>query len=153
MRAIRVALAEDDKAFRDALVDVLEVDPRFRVVAARSTGIGIAEMVSELRPELVLLDVRMAAGGAAAARAVRGAGAGSGRAPVVVAISADSSRAAVVAMLREGATGYLVKGRIGSDLTDLLARCAAGETVLAVPCAEDAVREVERTTTAVSTAS
>jgi DNA-binding NarL/FixJ family response regulator len=143
VRAIRVALADDDKAFRDALVDVLEVDPRFRVVGAHSTGVGVAGMVADLRPDLVLLDVRMSSGGAQAARAVRAAGQSSGRVPVVVALSADSTRSTVVTMLREGATGYLLKGSIGSGLPDLLARCAAGETVLRVPGAAEALRAVE----------
>ena len=50
-------------------------------------------------------------------------------------------------MLRAGVVGYLVKGRIGAALPDVLARCAAGEVVLAVPCGAEALHELTRTGT------
>ena len=95
---------------------------------------------------MVLLDVRMPGGGAEAARALRatastnGGGAG---APAVVAVSAHTGTATVVAMLQAGAVGYLAKGRL-ADLPDLVARCAAGEVVLAVPSAADALDQLVR---------
>ena len=44
-------------------------------------------------------------------------------------------------MLRAGVSGYLAKGSLGR-LPDLVARCADGEVVLAVPGGVDALREV-----------
>ncbi len=145
MRVIRVVVADDDAAFRGALVDVLDADRRFQVVAATCTGEGVVEVAACSRADVVLVDVRMVDGGPAAARAIRQAledGRLSGVA--VVAISAQAPVHTVVAMLREGAVGYLVKGRIGSELPDLLARCAVGEVVLAVPGAAEALRELCR---------
>ena len=101
-----------------------------------------------LRPDIVLVDVRMPGGGEAAARAVltlpdRPAdGAGSRTAPpVVIAVSGHTGTAVVAAMLRAGVSGYLAKGSLG-HLPDLVARCADGEVVLAVPGAVEALREV-----------
>ncbi len=145
MRVIRVVVADDDAAFRDALVDVVDADARFQVVASASTGEDIVGLVSGARADLVLLDVRMPGGGAIAARAIREAVESSDlRAPAVVALSAQSAVHTVVAMVREGAVGYLVKGRLGSALPDLLFRCAAGEVVLAVPSGGDALRQLSR---------
>ena len=145
MRVIRVVVAEDDPAFRGALVDVLEADARFQVARATSSGEDIVEVVRAVGADLVVLDVRMADGGPTAARALREA-AEQGLLPgvFVVALSAQAAVHTVVAMLREGAVGYLVKGRIGSELPDLLARCAAGEVVLAVPSGAEALRQLSR---------
>ena len=143
MRVIRTLVADDDAAFRRALVDVLRADPRFLVAKAVPSGDGIVEVVRRAGADVVLLDVRMPDGGAVAARAIREAVVdGSIRSVVVVALSAQASTQAVVSMLREGALGYLVKGRIGSELPDLVSRCAAGEGVLAVPNAESALRQL-----------
>jgi DNA-binding NarL/FixJ family response regulator len=140
-----VVVADDDAAFRGALVDVLETDKRFQVAAATPSGEDIVEVVDGADADVALIDVRMVDGGPTAARAIREATEeGRLRGVLVVAISAQAPVHTVVAMLREGAVGYLVKGRIGSELPDLLARCAAGEVVLAVPSAAEALRQFSR---------
>lgn len=145
MRVIRVVVADDDAAFRGALVDVLDADRRFQVTAAMATGEQIVEVVAQAGADVALVDVRMIDGGPAAARAIREAiEDGRLHGVAVVAISAQAPVHTVVAMLREGAVGYLVKGRIGSELPDLLARCATGEVVLAVPGAAEALRQLTR---------
>ncbi len=143
MRVIRVAVADDDAAFRTALVDVLDADPRFHVVGASADGVDLVQLVTQSRPDLVVLDVRMPGGGPQAAREVRVAGlqwetAG----PVVAALTAQTAVVTVVAMLREGVAAYLVKGRVGSDLHDLLVRAMDGEVVLAAPTGAQALRVV-----------
>jgi DNA-binding NarL/FixJ family response regulator len=143
MRVIRVAVADDDPDFRGALVDVLNADPRFTVVGAAATGNELVEIARDHRPDLVVLDVRMPDGGPAAARALREASAEwDFPVPVVVALTAQSAVSTVMAMLREGARGYLAKGRVDLDLPDLLARSAAGEVVLAVPGAAEALKQL-----------
>jgi DNA-binding NarL/FixJ family response regulator len=139
MRLIRVVVADDDAAFREALVDVLGADPRFTVVEALSTGVGIGAVVERSRPDLVILDVRMPGGGAIAARHVRRIRV---KPPAVVALSTQTSTHTVVEVLLAGAVGYLVKGRVGAQLPDLLARCAAGEVVLAVPTGAEVLRQL-----------
>ena len=137
-RVISVAVADDDPGFTEALVDVLEADPRFRVVGTAATGEDLVDLVAQADPDVVLLDVQMPRGGAAAARALTR----TGRGPVVVALSAQTGATHVLAMLRAGAQGYLAKGRVGHDLPDLVARCARGDVVLAVPGAAEAMRQL-----------
>jgi DNA-binding NarL/FixJ family response regulator len=143
MGVIRVALADDDPAFRAALIEVLEADPRFTVVGAADNGTDLVRLATQTRPDLVVLDVRMPGGGPLAARALREAAADwETPVPVVAALTAQSAVATVVAMLREGVGAYLVKGRVGSDLPDLLVRSAEGEVVLAVPTGAQALRHL-----------
>lgn len=148
---IRVLLADDDGDFRSALREWLELDARFVVVAESDTGVGLAELVSRTGTDLVVLDVRMPGGGPAAvaslslgdSSAAHGEMPG-GRSPVVVGLSAHTSAATVAAMVAAGASGFLAKGIDAGSLSDLLARCAAGEVVLAVPTGAEALRQLVR---------
>jgi DNA-binding NarL/FixJ family response regulator len=143
-----VLIADDEQILREALRDVLDADPRFEVVGLASAADELGPLAARLRPDIVLVDVRMPGGGEAAVRAVLTLPApdadGVGwRAtpPVVIAVSGHTGAAVVAGMLRAGVSGYLTKGRLG-HLPDLVARCADGEVVLAVPGAADALREV-----------
>jgi DNA-binding NarL/FixJ family response regulator len=84
----------------------------------------------------VVLDVRMPAGGAAAARTLRDVV----PAPIVVAVSASNDVATVAEMFRAGATGFLVKGQLGTTFADDLVRCARGQVMIAVPQAAQVLR-------------
>lgn len=139
---IRVIIADDDDAVRSALVDVLAADSRFEVAGSTAHVIGLPALVASTRPDLVLLDVRMPSGGPDAVALVRAAAFPvGGTSPAVVAISADTGTATVAAMVRAGVVGYLAKGQDGGSVPDLLARCAGGEVVLAVPSGADALRD------------
>ena len=146
MAALRVIVADDDARVRGVLHAVLDDDDRFTVVALASSGGQLLALAEALRPDVVLMDVRMPGGGAPAARALLSLPPPVGTTarhapPVVVAVSAHTGASVVVSMLRAGVSGYLAKGRLAA-LPDLLARCADGEVVLAVPSGADALRQV-----------
>lgn len=138
MSGIRVVIADDDDGVRAALHDVLDADDRFLVVGTAADGDDLARTVEAARPDVVLLDVRMPGGGEAAARSLTGIPGG----PVVVAVSASTEIGTVVSMLRAGATGYLAKGKLGAMLPEMVARCAEGQVMLAVPNAATALRSL-----------
>ncbi len=142
MRAIRVALADDDTSVREALTHVLGMDPRFTVVGAVAHGEDLAALVVETRPDVVLIDVRMPQGGPAAAKAVRELTHDWSPAPVIVALTAQSDAATVLSMLHAGGAGFLMKGNVGADLPDFVARAAAGEVILAVPSGAEALKRL-----------
>lgn len=137
MDLIRVVVADDDDVMRHALTDLLHTDPRFEVVGHADTGPTLLEVVALTRPHVVLVDVRMPGGGVEAARAMA-----SGPPVIVVAVTADASVATVLGMLQSGVRGYLVKGRIGTTLPDLVARCVDGEIVLATPTGGEVMRQL-----------
>jgi DNA-binding NarL/FixJ family response regulator len=126
---IRVIIADDDDVVRAALVDSLQGHPRFEVLAAVSSGSDLVEKSMWLRPDVALVDVQMPGGGEQAIRALMQ----QSSCPVVIAISATVSVGTIMPILRAGATGYLAKGNLGESLPDLVARCAGGQAMLAVP--------------------
>ena len=137
MTTIRVVVADDDQTMRRAIVDVLDAHGGFSVVADVATGADLPDLVTENHAQLVVLDVRMPSGGAAAARALRE------RAPhtVVVAVSASNDVHTVAAMFRSGATGFLAKGHLGTTFADDLVRNIAA-TVCTSLLAETATTTV-----------
>lgn len=135
---VRVAVADDDAGFRDALVELLEADSRFEVVGTTGDGEELLELHERTRADVVLLDVRMPAGGAVAARAL----AASATPPLVVAVSAETSPHVVLELLRAGAVGYLAKGRLGGDLGEFLARVVDGEVLIGTPTAGHVLRQL-----------
>lgn len=139
MTPVRVAVADDDPMIRSAISEVLRADPRFTVVGTAATGRALVDLLREQDVDVVLLDVRMPGGGPEGVAAVLD----TTRAPVpaVVAVSAHTGPSTVAAMLRAGAVGYLAKGRLAA-LPDLVARCAAGEVVLAVTSGAEALRQL-----------
>lgn len=137
MRTITVVVGDDDATVRHTLTDLLHTDPRFEVIGHADSGATLLEVVALTRPQVALVDVRMPGGGVEAARALA-----AGPPVVVVAVTAESSVSTVLGMLRSGVRGYLVKGRIGANLPDLVARCAAGEIVLATPTGAEAMRQL-----------
>jgi len=137
MAQIRVVVADDDESIRTVLSEVMRSDSRFEVAGEAADGVELLEVVSRTEADVVLLDVRMPSGGEVAARALQ-----EGPPVVVVAVSAETSPDTVAALLRAGVRGYLGKGRIGPNLPDLVSRCLAGEVIVAVPTAAQAIRHL-----------
>ena len=142
---IRVAVGDDDAAFRLAAVGLLEADPRIDVVGVAADGHELLDLASSTQLDVILIDVRMPAGGADGARALAQQAAVPGRTqPLVVALTAETSPDVIESMLRAGAVGYFAKGRIGSALGDLVARVYHGEVIVAAPTAGLALRRLVR---------
>lgn len=140
---IRVVVADDDEQFRAATRAALDADARFVVVAESETGLALGDLAAHVGAHLVVVDVQMPHGGPASVASIRRRSAWAGRGgPLVCALSARTSTLSVSAMVAAGATGFLAKGTVGADLPDLLARCARGEVVLAVPSGAEVLRQL-----------
>ena len=104
--SIRVLIADDEPPLLRMVADLIRAYDGFEVAALAADADEAAERAAETRPDVALLDVRMPGGGVSAARAIRS------RSPRthIVAHSAYHDTTLVLAMLRAGATGYVVKG-------------------------------------------
>lgn len=135
---LRVVIADDDLRVRAALRAVLDDDSRFLVTAEADNSADAISETARVRPDIVLLDVRMPGGGVEAAQAIRD----SDDAVVIVAVTANADADTVARMIGAGANGVLCKGRLG-NLGDLLERCHGGEMVLATPAARAGMQRLK----------
>jgi response regulator NasT len=111
VRPVRVVIAEDEALIRMDLAEML-ADEGYEVVGQAGDGQQAVEMAEELRPDLVILDVKMPVlDGIAAAERI----AAQRIAPVVM-LTAFSQRDLVERARDAGAMAYLVKPFSQSDL-------------------------------------
>jgi len=125
--AARVLIADDHGAIRVGLRLILEAADDITVVGEAGDGATAVRQAAALRPDVVLMDVRMPGvdGIAATEQIVR---AGHGAVMVLTTFDLDDY---VFGALRAGASGFLLKTVDPAGLIDSVRRLAAGESVVA----------------------
>ena len=123
--AIRVLLAEGAALVRAGLRALLEGEPRIKVVAEASCGEDAVALAIEMRPDVVLMDVRLPGlDGIQATRQIRATPSLS-HAKVLI-LSENGPDEDVFGALRAGATGFLVKDTDAVELVRAVHVLAAG---------------------------
>jgi DNA-binding NarL/FixJ family response regulator len=124
---IGVLLVDDQELLRSGFRLILETTDDIRVVGEAADGAGAVEAARRLRPDVVLMDIRMdGMDGIEATRRVIAAGV----ARVVVLTTFDLDEY-VYAALRAGASGFLLKDTRPTDLVDAVRIVARGDALLA----------------------
>jgi DNA-binding NarL/FixJ family response regulator len=123
---LRVLIADDHPLFRDGLRSMFEAEPDLELVGEASTGREAVELASRLLPDVVLMDIQMPdMDGIEATRRVIAA-APATRVLVVTMFENDES---VLAAMRAGARGYVVKGMRSADAIRAIRAVAEGEAI------------------------
>ncbi|WP_406086511.1 response regulator [Kitasatospora purpeofusca] len=124
---VRVLLADDQPLVRAALEMVITEAEDLEVVGEAGNGAEAVRLAEELRPDVVVMDIRMPVlDGIEATRRVT---AGPSPARVVVLTTFDEDEN-VYAALHAGASGFLVKDMALDDILDAIRVVAAGEALL-----------------------
>ena len=125
---ISVLLADDQPLLSLGFRLVLEAQPDITVVGEAGNGAQAVTMVRALRPDVVLMDVRMPVlDGIEATREIVGSG-GTARILVLTTFDLDEY---VYAALRAGASGFLLKDVPPADLVSAIHAVAGGHAVVA----------------------
>jgi DNA-binding NarL/FixJ family response regulator len=139
--AVRVLIVDDQALFREALATLLEVQPEIEVVGEAGNGEEAVRRCAELRPDVVLMDLRMPVlDGIAATDRLRVEQPG----VRVLALTTFDEDADVFAALRAGAVGYLLKDVSSARLVEALVAARRGESVLQPSVAAKLVARVAR---------
>lgn len=124
---VRVVVVDDHVLYRRGLEMVLGTEEDLRIVGEAANGVDAVEEVERTRPDVVLMDIRMPGGdGIEACRQIRERG----LAARVVMITTSEDEEDLVAALRAGAKGYLLKDAPAEQIINGIRAVHAGESLL-----------------------
>jgi DNA-binding NarL/FixJ family response regulator len=124
---IRVLLVDDDALMRAGLASILSSDPTLDVVGEAADGRDAVERVDTLRPDVVLMDVRMPeVDGITATRDVVAASPDTR----VVILTTFEDDEYIFGALTAGASGFLLKRTTPESLIEAIKAVAAGDSLL-----------------------
>jgi DNA-binding NarL/FixJ family response regulator len=139
---LRVLIADDHPLFRDGLRAMFESEPDMELVGEAATGEEAVALAAELHPDVVLMDVQMPdLDGIEATRRVLAA---SSETKVLV-VTMFENDASVLAAMRAGAHGYVVKGMRSVDAIRAVRAVAEGEAIFSPVIAERLARLLSET--------
>jgi len=119
----RILLADDHQEMRDIVVRLLEKD--FEIVQAVEDGFAFLDAARKLNPDLCLIDISMPIiNGIEAANQLKESGSPAKIIMLTIHEDGDFARAA----FKSGASGYVVKSRMGTDLRLAVNEVLAGRT-------------------------
>lgn len=123
----RVIVADDHTIVRHGLTNLLQQDAEFEVIAEAENGQTTVELAREMLPDIVVMDVGMPDlnGIDATQQIIR-----DNPKVKVLALSMHSGKKFVMAMLKAGASGYLLKDCALEELTNALRTIVEGKTYL-----------------------
>jgi DNA-binding NarL/FixJ family response regulator len=132
---IRVVIADDQAMIRDGLATLLSAAPDIEVVGQAANGREAVELVHELDPDVVVMDIRMPVldglGATAEIMAHQGVPGGGAQGPRVLVLTTFDLDEYVYEALGAGASGFLLKDAPGADLITGVRVVAGGDALLA----------------------
>jgi DNA-binding NarL/FixJ family response regulator len=135
---IRVLVAEDHPLVREGVIRALERDPGIEVIGEADNGITAMELARQLKPDVMVLDLRMPGlGGAVVLERLRA------ELPEIRALvmTANESPESLLDAVAAGAAGYLSKRTTGEELRQAVITTYGGGSVITPELAGHLLRE------------
>jgi len=127
-KAARVLIVDDQTLFRTGLASLLSEDERVEVVAQAVDGVEAVKQAIKLKPDLVLMDIKMPnMDGIEATRQIVEAAPGT-RVLILTTFETDSQ---VIQALKAGASGYVLKDSSAAAIVSSIVAVMSGERVMA----------------------
>jgi DNA-binding NarL/FixJ family response regulator len=123
-----VAIVDDDELIRVGLRAVIDAQPDLTVVGEAADGAEVPSLVARVRPDVLLMDVRMPA--VDGIQATRHLLAASAAPPKVLVITTFENDEYVYEALRAGASGFLLKRARPAEVLHAIRVVAQGESLL-----------------------
>ena len=140
---IRVLVVDDQALVRAGLGVILGAQVDIEVVGEAADGFEAVEAAGRLRPDVVLMDIRMPRldGLEATRRILAGGSTGASRVMILTTFDTDEH---VFESLRAGASGFLLKDAPREQLVEAVRTVAAGEALLAPSVTRRLIEEFSR---------
>ena len=141
LSSVRIVVADDHEVVRAGFAALLDTQPDFTVLGIASDGAQAVQMSRELRPDVILMDVRMpGTDGIEATRQLTAAAVG----PRVIILTTFDLDEYVYDALCAGASGFLLKDVTAERLFEAVRVVAAGEALLAPTVTRRLISEFAR---------
>ena len=143
---IRIMIVDDQSLIRDGLAMILNLRPELEVVGTASAGDEVVQKVKQLRPEIILMDIRMPRmNGVEGTRLVRE------KFPYikVLMLTTFSDSELIFEALEQGASGYLLKDMETDAIVQAILTVHGGGAVLPQDITAQIVKELKKTKTVV----
>jgi len=138
---IRILVVDDHAVVRKGILALLATEPGIEVVGEASTGLEAVERAESVRPDVVLMDLKLPdLDGVEAMRRIRA------RRPEtqILVLTSFSSDALLFPAVKAGAVGYLLKDARPEELVQAIRDSAAGKTSLTPAVARRLLAEFSR---------
>ncbi len=134
----RIIIVDDHPLLRHSIRSFLETQDDFEVIGEGGSGIDAIDLVADLHPDVVIMDIGMPGmNGLEATRQIRSTNSDI----AILVLTVHTEEDWVLEIMGAGASGYLIKDVFGDQLIKAVRGVLAGEVVLSPPVAEQLVRQ------------
>jgi len=148
---IKVMLVDDHPILREGLVGILSLEEDITVVSQATDGETAVALAPDLRPDVVIMDLRLPgmSGSVATHQLLAQAKeADSGWTPWVIVLTTYEDDDSINDAIEAGATGYLLKSARPAEIVAAVRATSQGQSILAPSVAAALVRQVKRASSA-----
>jgi len=139
MEKINIMVVDDHPTFRDGLSRLLQEEADLKVVATAGDGEEAVELAQKLKPNVIIMDISMPKlNGIEAAKQIKS---GSPEIAILI-VSAYSYQSYVLAALKAGAAGYLLKNAPLQELIKAIRLIYSGEGIFDVKVTGNLLRRL-----------
>jgi two-component system, NarL family, nitrate/nitrite response regulator NarL len=137
---IRVAVVDDHPLFRDGVIQTFDNSEELDLVAMGASGEDAIQIVKNVGPDVLLLDIQLPGGGIEAAQMIATLASHT----KIIILTASESEDDVSAALEAGACGYILKGISGRDLVRTVRAVQNGDTYVTPSLAARMLKSIHR---------
>ena len=135
---MQIVVVDDHPLFREGVAHTLATEPDIEVVGQGASAAEAVRLAQDLLPDLILLDIHMPGSGLEAAQTI------TATCPVtrIVMLTVSEEEEDLLAALKAGARGYILKGVPARELVRILRAVCAGESYVTPALAASLLREM-----------
>jgi DNA-binding NarL/FixJ family response regulator len=130
---VRIVVVDDQALFRTGLARLLNEDPRIQVIGQAEDGATAVDLVAKVKPDVVLMDLKMP--NLDGIEATRRMLAGNPKVRVLILTSFDADTS-IIQALKAGAAGYVLKDSQAEAIISSILAVMSGERVMASAVAQ-----------------